>query len=58
MSVEYISESNHTLYILGIDSSLHGYKFIFETLLDTEKYKNLIEGDFAIDDVVFSPGCL
>ena len=45
-------------YILGIDSSLHGYKFIFETLLDTEKYKNLIEGDFAIDDVVFSPGCL
>ena len=46
------------ILILGIDNSLHGYKFIFETLLDTEKYKNLIEGDFAIDDVVFSPGCL
>ena len=44
--------------ILGIDSSLSGYKFIFETTLDTDKYSNLVEGDFAIDDVIFNPGCM
>ena len=40
-----------------IGSVRYQYRFAYEAILDYVEYQGMVEGDLAIDDIVFSSGC-